>query len=371
VKLRLLAAAAFVLAAPAHAAAPSVAARAYLVENGSTGEVLVGHHARQRLPIASITKLMTVVVALERTKPTDLVTVDTRAAAVGESTIHLHPGERLPVRDLVEAALIQSANDAANALAAHVGQGSIERFVRLMNRRARQLHLRDTSFVRPDGLDARGHHSSAHDVSILARVAMHEPLVRDIVRRRSATIAGGRRLHTWNDLLGRFPSLIGVKTGHTSAAGWSEVAAARGPGVTIYATLIGSPSRSQRNADLAALLEWGLAQYRVATPVRTGHVYAQARTQFGRDSVRLVAERPLRTVVRVGRSLVERVVSPAVVALPVARGQRLGEVRIYSGRRLIGVRRLVAEKSISKPGFAGRASWYARRTAHHFWNFFQ
>jgi D-alanyl-D-alanine carboxypeptidase (penicillin-binding protein 5/6) len=369
VKLRLLAvAAAFALAAPAHAAAPSVAARAYLVENGSTGEILVGYHVHQRLPIASITKLMTVVVALERTKPTELVTVNARAAAVGESTIHLRAGERLPVRDLVEAALIQSANDAANALAAHVG-GTPDRFVRLMNRRARQLRLLDTHFARPDGLDARGHVSSARDVSVLARVAMRDPLVRDIVRRRSATIAGDRRLHTWNDLLGRFPSLIGVKTGHTDAAGWSEVAAARGPGVTIYATLMGSPSRSQRNEDLAALLEWGLAQYRVATLVRSGHVYAQPQTQFGRGSVRLVAERPLRRVVRVGRPLVERIVFPAGVALPVERGERLGEVRIYEGRRLVGSRALVAERSISSPGFAGRARWYVRRTAHHLWGF--
>jgi D-alanyl-D-alanine carboxypeptidase (penicillin-binding protein 5/6) len=346
-----------------------VEARAYLVESGSTGEVLAGYHPREQLPIASITKLMTVLVALERTKPTDLVTVAPSAAAVGESTVHLRAGERLSVRDLVEAALIQSANDAADALAVQVGRGSVERFVGLMNRRARELGLRDTHFVRPDGLDAPGHVSSARDVTLLARAAMQKPLVRAIVRKQTAAIAGDRVLHTWNDLLATFPKLVGVKTGHTSEAGWSEVAAARGPGLTIYATLIGSPSRSQRNEDLAALLNWGLAQYRVATLVRRGLVYAEAKTEYGRDPIRLVAARRLRHVVRVGRPLVRRIVAPAVVILPVKRGEQLGEVRVYDGRRLVGRRPLVAARSVSRPGLLGRVGWYAGRTAHHVWGF--
>ena len=96
-----------------------------------------------------------------------------------------------------------------------------------MNQRARQLGLRDTHYVRPDGLDATGHVSSARDVTLLARILMHRPLVRQIVRQHAATIAGGRTLHTWNDLLSSYPGIFGVKTGHTSAAGWNEVAAAR------------------------------------------------------------------------------------------------------------------------------------------------
>ena len=218
--------AALVLAAPASAAAPRVDARAWLVQNGTTGEVLVQHDADRRVPIASITKLMTVLVALARTDPDDGLVVPRQAAAVGESTIHLRAGERVTVHDLIEAALIQSANDAATALALHVS-GSIPSFAVLMNRKAAQLGLRETHFVRPDGLDVAGHVSSARDVTTLARVAMNDPTVRSIVRLRSAD-AAGRHLFTWNDLLGRFPGIIGVKTGHTSAAGWSQVAAARG-----------------------------------------------------------------------------------------------------------------------------------------------
>ena len=136
------------------------------------------------MPIASITKLMTVLLTVERTKPSDVVTVSARAAGVGESSANLRAGERLTVRELLEAALIQSANDAADALADYVGKGSEEHFVALMNQRARQLGLRDTHYVRPDGLDATGHVSSAHDVTLLARILMHRPLVRQIVRQQ-------------------------------------------------------------------------------------------------------------------------------------------------------------------------------------------
>jgi serine-type D-Ala-D-Ala carboxypeptidase (penicillin-binding protein 5/6) len=252
--------AAFALAVPVLAAPPQVTGRAFVVENGATGELLLAHDLHERVPIASITKLMTVLLTLEHARPGDVVTVSPLAAGVGESSAGLRPGERLTVLELLEAALIQSANDAADALALYVGHGSQQRFVGMMNAQARQLGLEDTHFVRPDGLDAPGHLSSARDVTLLARIVMHRPLVRRIVRMRAATISGGRALRTWNDLLSSYPGIFGVKTGHTSAAGWSEVAAARRRGVTIYATLLGSPDRATRNADLAELLDWGFAR---------------------------------------------------------------------------------------------------------------
>jgi D-alanyl-D-alanine carboxypeptidase (penicillin-binding protein 5/6) len=138
------AAAALALATPVLGAPPQVTGRAYLVENGATGEVLLAHAATARVPIASITKLMTVLLTLEHTRLGALVTVSPEAAAVGESSANLRAGERLTVRELLEAALIQSANDAADALADYIGKASRTRFVAMMNARARQLGLRDT-----------------------------------------------------------------------------------------------------------------------------------------------------------------------------------------------------------------------------------
>jgi D-alanyl-D-alanine carboxypeptidase (penicillin-binding protein 5/6) len=359
------------LASPALAAGPpTVDARSYLVVNGKTGEVLAARDAHARVPIASITKLMTVIVALEHSRLTDAVSVQPSAAGVGESSINLRAGERVTVRDLVEGALIQSANDAAYALATFAGGGDVAAFVREMNAKARELRLRDTRFVNPDGLDAPGEHSSAADVTRLARIAMRVREIRNVVRRRTDTIAGGRVLHTWNDLLGTFPGLIGVKTGHTGAAGWCQVAAARRPGYTIYATVLGSPSREKRNRDLAALLKWGLSRYRVASVITQGRTYALAQTGYGRQPLRLVAPSPVRRAVRIGRPLVSRVVAQAAVSLPVRKGTRLGLLRIYDGRRVIASRPLVAAQSIERPALTGRVGFYARRTARHIWKWF-
>jgi serine-type D-Ala-D-Ala carboxypeptidase (penicillin-binding protein 5/6) len=363
-RLVLAVAVALVFAGAAHAAVPNPDARAFYVVNASTGEVLAAHDADERLPVASITKLMTVLVALKHLAADQIVTVPAKAARVGEERIPLRAGQRISVRDLLKGALIQSANDAADALAAAASEGDVPRFVHWMNERARQLGLRDTHFERPDGLDARGHVSSARDVAVLAQVAMRVPLVRDIVRERSDTIEGGTfTLHTWNDLLGVFPGTIGVKTGHTDAAGWCQVAAVRRPGYTIYASILGSPSRAQRNADLERLLEWSVSQYRELTLVEKA-TYARAQLGYGLPEVPLVAARPLVRVVHVGRPLVVRVIAPSALSLPVRRGERLGRVEVWAGPTLLGVRPLIAARSASRPGLGGRARWYATRTVH-------
>ena len=357
-----------ILAAAAGASAgspPSYDARAVLVGNGATGEVLYTDAAALRVPIASITKIMTALVVLERTQPGDVVVVGGPAPRIGGSTIGLRAGERLTVRELLAAALVQSANDAAYALAYHVGEGSVPRFVRFMNAKARELGLADTRFARPDGLDAPDHYSSARDLFKLARVAMHKPLFRELVRLKTATISGGRTLHTWNDLLSTYPGTIGVKTGHTSAAGWGEVAAARRDGLTMYGILLGSPGRDSRNADLAELLDWGFDQYRRAEIVTAGRTYAEALVPFSDRRLALVAESSAVTIARVGRPLVQRVVGPAMVDLPVERGERLGEVRVYSGAELIATRPLVAGETIEAPQLGHRLRWYAGRSLDH------
>jgi D-alanyl-D-alanine carboxypeptidase (penicillin-binding protein 5/6) len=365
-----VAAAALVLATSAYAGAPAVSARAYFVVNPASGEVLAQKRAWARVPIASLTKLMTVIVALDHAKWNDVVRVQRDAAAVGESTINLHAGERITVGDLVKGALIQSANDAADALADYVGHGNEQAFVQMMNTRAGELGLSRTHFARPDGLDARDHYSTALDVTRLAETAMRDPRIRSVVRERTASISGGRRLHTWNDLLGAFGGLYGVKTGHTSAAGWCQVAAVRRNGVTLYTTVLGSPTRSQRNGDLAGLLRWAISRYRHAWVVQPQRVYLRVPVGYGKDDVPIVAAGGAAAAVRIDRPLVERVVAPAALSLPVTRGQRVGEVRVYSGKRLVARRALVAQRSVARPGLGGRVSFYVSRTFHHIGSWF-
>jgi D-alanyl-D-alanine carboxypeptidase (penicillin-binding protein 5/6) len=354
------------LAAPAGAAAqepPSFRARAAMVADGATGEILFEQNGDRRVPIASITKIMTALVTLEHARPRERVTVKGRAPSIGESTIHLRVGERISVRDLLAAALVQSANDAAFALAAHVGEGRVQAFVRLMNERAAELGLEDTRFVRPDGLDVPGHYSTARDVLDLSREGMEQPVFRRLVRMRGGKIAGGRSLYAWNDLLRTrsYPGIIGVKTGHTDAAGWSQVAAAKRGGITIYVVLLGSPTQAQRNRDLAELLDWGFGHYGRVRLVRGGRVYATAAMPFSDERLPLVAERPAGAVVRLGRPLIERVVAPAVVDLPVEAGDEVGEIVVLEGSRVISRRALVAAHAADDASVGDKVGWYAGR----------
>lgn len=345
-------------AAPAQDA-PEIRARAALVADPE-GNLLYADNADRRVAIASITKIMTAVVTLDRSRPKAMVKVGALAPSVGESTFSLQPGERLRVRELLTAALVQSANDAAYALADHVGRGKVERFVRWMNARAADLGLEQTHYVRPDGLDTKGHYSSALDTLTLAREAMKHKLFRKIVRTRSGVVAG-RRLYVWNDLLRTYPGAIGIKTGHTDLAGWSEVAAARREGVTLYAVLLGGPTRARRNRDLAALLDWGFGHYGSVRVIAGGRTYATAGVPFSDDRVELLAETSARASVRLGRALVERVVAPSQLEPPIGLGEAVGEVRIYDGDKLIARRPLVASQAIGEPGFGKRVSWYAGR----------
>jgi serine-type D-Ala-D-Ala carboxypeptidase (penicillin-binding protein 5/6) len=357
--------------APAQAAdsPPELQAAAwYLV--GEDGEVLAERRADERRAIASITKLMTAVVTLEHASLSEEVTVAPRAARIGESTANLRTGERLPVSTLLRALLVASANDAADALATHVGEGSTARFVELMNAKAGALGMEETHFVNPHGLDEAGHLSSAEDATKLLRFALGIPFIRDAVDRSSVELPGGREFPTTDDLLDSWPALVGGKTGHTADAGWSETAAARARGVTVYGTVLGGASRTARNEALQDLLSYGLGRYHRVAAIDATRTYAEAETGYDQPVVRLVAPRTVGVTVREGKPLVERIVAPGVVELPVRQGQRLGKVDVYDGSRLVASSRLVVAESVSEPGWLGKATWYARQTAANLWGIF-
>jgi D-alanyl-D-alanine carboxypeptidase (penicillin-binding protein 5/6) len=350
-------------AQPSH---PQIAASSwYLV--GDDGSVLARGDAGQARAIASITKLMTAIVVLENAKLTDVVRVSPRAASVGESTVYLRAGEELTVADLLRATLVPSANDAAEALALHVGRGSADRFVGLMNAKAAELGLADTHFENPHGLDEAGHVSSARDTTALVRYALGVPFIRDALGRSTVSLPGGRTFPTTDDLLVAWPALVGGKTGHTLDAGWSQAAAAERSGVTVYGTVLGSRSRETRNTELRELLSYGLDQYRQVQVIDRSRVYATAATGYGQPAVELVAPRSSVSTVRKGRSLVERVVAPTALGLPVAKGQRVGRVEVYDGNRLVGSSNLVAAEAVADAGAWAKAKWYATQTVSNLW----
>ena len=206
-----------------------------------------------------------------------------------------------------------------------------------MNAKAAELGLHDSHFVRPDGLDVPGEYSSAADVTKLARIVMRTRFVRDTVREQTDTIAGGRVLHTWDDLLSLFPRTIGVKTGHTERRGLVPGrGGARRAASRSTRRCSARRARSVRNADLESLLVWGISEFRVVPLVQRDRVYATVELPYGKAPLALRAAKPLIAVARLGRPLTERVVAAQAVSLPVREGQVLGRVEIWSGSRLVG-----------------------------------
>ena len=356
--------AALALCAPAHAAAPAVQAQAYVVQSSVDGHTLAARQATTPRAMASITKLMTALVALQYVSLDEVVTVPAVAASVGESSIELRAGQRLPVRDLVIGTLVPSANDAAMALA-FAAAGSVPRFVALMNREARRLGLDGTRYRNPHGLDQPGHVSTARDIAVLLREALRNPVIRRYAGMRRARLSDGRVVESTDNLLGRVGGIVGGKTGHTASAGWSQAAFARVGGVGITAVVLGSSSEAQRDADLAALLRFGLESYRMSKVVDPTRTYATIPVGWGLPPVRVVAPKAIVRPASAHRPLVERIVVPAVATLPVVAGQRLGKLVVTDGSRVVARSPLVAASSRGEPGVPARAWWVARRTVHH------
>lgn len=355
-----------VASADAQSAEPQIAAAAwYLV--GEDGAVLARGDASRPRAMASITKLMTAVVALEQAQLRDVVRITPGAAGLGESTVYLRAGEELTVADLIRATLIPSANDAAQALALHVGDGSADRFVDLMNAKAEELGLSDTNFENAHGLDESGHVSSARDATALVRYALGVPFIRDSLSRSTLSLPDGTTFPTTDDLLVSWGPLVGGKTGHTRDAGWSQAAAAERAGVTVYGTVLGADTRGTRNDALRELLEYGLDQYRRVQVIDASRAYVTAETGYGQPDVDLVAPRSIVRTVRNGKSLVERVVAPTTLALPVAKGQVVGRVEVYDGNRLVASSNLAAAESVEDAGLFAKAQWYATQTMGNLW----
>ena len=264
------------------------------MQSAVDGRTLAARDADAPRAMASITKLMTVLVALERLALDDRVTVAAAAARVGESSIGLRAGQRVPVRDLVIGALVPSANDAATALAI-AASGSVPRFVQAMNRKAEALGLARTRYRNPHGLDRPA-------TCPPPRTRQRSSAQRSTSRRSGGTsawiaptLSDGRVVESTDNLLGAVPGFAGGKTGHTALAGWSQVGFARLQGVGITAAVLGSPTEAQRDRDLAALLRFGLASYRPSRVVDGDRTYARVAVGWGRAPLALVAPR---TIVR-------------------------------------------------------------------------
>ena len=316
---------------------PPLPARAAALLEETTGQQLFGDNANAELPIASTTKLMTALVTLRHARLSTVFADPDYYPASEDSQIGLVPGERMSVHDLVIALLLPSADDAAEDLAYNVGHGSVGRFEGMMNARARELGLAQTHYTTPSGLDTPGNYSSAHDLILLARYdLMTQPFFRAVVRLRNAVLRTGNHVRVvtnLNDLLGRYPWINGVKTGHTLGAGYVLVASGTQHGMTLIDAVLGTPSEAARDEAALALLNWGFANFTLRTPVHAGQLIARVAITGGspNQTARLLAAATDTHVFAKGARISLRVHAPATLTGPLPANDTVGWVTVRDG----------------------------------------
>lgn len=252
-------------------AAPKLSARSAALIDVESGRILYGQDMDRELPIASLTKIMTAIVAIEEGDINDLVTVSPRAVGVEGSSIYLQQGETLRLNDLLYGLMLRSGNDAAVAIAEHVG-GSVPGFVRLMNEKAAWLGLNHTHFMNPHGLDEEGHYASAHDLAVLSAYALKNPVFQEIVKttKTTAPLPGAAWDRLWinkNKMLRLYPGADGIKTGYTEMAKRCLASSATRNGIQLAAIVLNDGNDWE---DSMALLDYGFTHFdwvRLADPL--------------------------------------------------------------------------------------------------------
>ena len=349
-----------VAAAPASAQQePTVRAPSAIVMEATTGQVAFARNADEPRAIASTTKLMTALIALETVALDDTLTAPAYSAGPLETVIGLRQGERMEVADLIRALMLPSANDAAVTLANGVS-GSVPAFVREMNARARALGLRRTRYSNPVGLDAPTNRSTARDLVRLAvELRRNEFFRRTVDRPRAVLTSGARRrvVLNRNRLVRDHAFVDGVKTGRTQQAGYVLVGSATQNGVTVVSAVLGEPSEQARDQDTLALLRYGLSRYQRATLVEGGEVLTEAALRFRDEKVDLVAGETVRRVLRRGQRARVRVTgAPEEIEGPLPAGAHVGEVELRVGDRVVARTPLITANAVREASLSERLS---------------
>ena len=249
----------------AEEAEPQINSRIALIYDRTSGKIMYEKNGNKQTPMASTTKIMTAIVVLENANLKDVVTIDSKAAGMGGSRLGLKKNDKITVNDLLYGLMLRSGNDAAVALANHVG-GSIEGFAEMMNAKAKEMGLTNSHFVVPHGLDNEGHYTTAYELAKMADYALQIEKFKEIVSTNSTTITINgypKAINNTNKLLGSVAGVYGVKTGFTNGAGRCLVAACERDNLDIITVIIGADTNNQRTEDSKELIEYAYKEFEV------------------------------------------------------------------------------------------------------------
>ncbi|HCU0293918.1 TPA: serine-type D-Ala-D-Ala carboxypeptidase DacD [Citrobacter sedlakii] len=357
---------------------PAVEAASWVLMDYTTGQILTAGNEHQQRNPASLTKLMTGYVVdraidSKHISPDDMVTVGRDAWAkdnpvfVGSSLMFLKQGERVSVRDLSRGLIVDSGNDACVALADYVAGGQPQ-FVAMMNSYVRKLHLQDTHFETVHGLDAPGQHSSAYDLAVLSRAIIHgEPEFYHMYSEKSLTWNGITQYNRNGLLWDKSLNVDGLKTGHTSGAGFNLIASAVDGKRRLIAVIMGAESPKGREEQARKLLHWGQQNFDTVQILRSGKQVGAERVWYGdKEKIALGTEQDFWMALpkaEIPHIKAKYVLDKAELEAPLAAHQRVGEIELYDRDKLIAHWPLVTLEAVDKGGLYSRLSDYFHHKA--------
>ncbi len=333
-------------------------ARAAVIMDVNSGRILYSKNMNEKLAMASTTKIMTTLVAIESGRLEEKVTVSKKASHTEGSSIYLHEGERHTVHDLIYAIMLRSGNDAAVAVAEHIG-GSVEGFADLMNRKAQEIGATNTQFANPHGLDAAGHYTTARDLALIAAHALRNSIFADVVSSKKKTIEGppnenwDRVMINKNKMLWQFDGGDGVKTGFTKKAGRCLVSSATRDGMQLVCVVLNCGPMWNESS---ALLEYGFKNYSIQKVVDKNNFIKVVEVKDGKE--KFVAVKPTEDFsMALGAGEKENVKlavkSQRTAQAPLNRGDEAGRLEVYLENKLISTIKLEYAESVesSSPFF--------------------
>lgn len=332
---------------------PNISATSAAVIDVETGQVLYNKNMNLRRPPASLTKILTAIIAIEEGNLKDIVTVSRRAVYQEGSSIYLQQGEKISLEELLYGVMLESGNDASIAVAEHIS-GSVEEFASLMNKRAREMGVKYSNFLNPNGLPQSGHYSSAYDLAMIMSYALKNETFARITATKSKTISSGnnwgRSLTNHNELLWSYPGVSGGKTGYTRAAGPCLQASARRNGREVVAVVLNSVSKKSKYEEIRRLLDYGLNNFKKINIVNKGDIIYKLDWKEAKEKkLILVTESPLIAVIpKGGKIKIKKELSlKTELMLPINKGEKMGSLSIYSNGHFLGKTNVLAENNLT------------------------
>lgn len=343
---------------------PELNARIALIYDRASGRIIYEKNGNKQTPMASTTKILTAIVTLENADLKETVTIESKAAGIGGSRLGLKKNDKITVNDLLYGLMLRSGNDAAVALAIHVG-GSIEGFADMMNKKAEELGLTNSHFVVPHGLDNEGHYTTAYELAKMADYALNIPKFKEIVSNKSATIyinGYPKAINNTNKLLGSVSGVYGVKTGFTNGAGRCLVSSCKRGELDIITVIIGADTNNQRTADTKELIEYAFNNFSLLNigeiiqnkfeqwkKINEGRIYVNKGIENG---IKLYLEKPKKSVMAVRKDSIDKidieVNSLFYMEAPVAKDQVIGNLRVIINGEEIEVLEIRAIREVKK-----------------------